>query len=86
MLVDRRGCGRTGQRDGADNALKGSDGSIADRRVIIQVSVECDLLFAQPVENVLDSLRSDLGVETDDGVGCRSFQNFTAHSTLPSSA
>jgi hypothetical protein len=57
MLVDRRGCGRTGQRDGADN-----------------------------VENVLDSLRSDLGVETDDGVGCRSFQNFTAHSTLPSSA
>ena len=75
MIVDTRGCGRTGQRGGADDALKGCDGSIADRRVIIQVSVECDLLFAQPVENVLDSLRSDLEVETDDRVGCRPFQS-----------
>ena len=43
--------------------------------MIIQVSVECDLLFAQPVENVLDSLRSGLEVETDDEVGCRPFQS-----------
>ncbi len=71
MIVDTRGNGRTG--DIADYALNGCDGSMADRRVIIQVLVEFDLLFAQLVESVLDSLRSDL--ETDDGVGCRLFQS-----------
>ena len=74
IIVDVRGCGRTGQRDGADDALKGCDGSITDRRVTIQVSVECGLLFAQPVENVSNSLRSDLEVKADDGVGSRPFQ------------
>ena len=69
MIVDTRGCDRTGQRDGADNALKCCDGIITDRRVIIQVSVECGLLFAQPAENVLESLRSDLEVfKADNGV------------------
>jgi hypothetical protein len=35
MIVDTRGRGRTRQRDGVDDALKGYDGSIADGRVII---------------------------------------------------
>jgi hypothetical protein len=71
MIVDIRGCGRTGQRSGANNVLKGCDGSITDRRVGIQVSVQCVLLFAQPAENILESV---LEHKTDDRVGLRPFQ------------
>jgi hypothetical protein len=85
IIVDLRSCGRTRQRDSVDNAMKGCDGSIADRRVPLQVAVECGLLFAQPVENVSDSLWGVLEVEADDGVVHQTLSNSTVNSMLPSS-
>lgn len=35
ITVDAKGCGRTKQRHGANNDLKGCDGYITDRRVVV---------------------------------------------------